>query len=89
MTPIKFKEANTQFGPPPDLTESQCQSIPAYVGKISGGSIDGSQVVVVAWKPSPDELIDLNAGIPVYLAMIGGLAPHLLTTNFESAIKPQ
>ena len=88
MTPIKFKEANTRFGPPADLAESQCMTIPAFVGKVHGGSVDGSSIVVVAWQPTAEELGQLAAGKPIYISMIGGLAPHFLTTDFEQAIKP-
>jgi hypothetical protein len=88
MTPIKSKEANTQFGPPPGLAESQCMTIPAFVGKVQGGSVDGCDIVVVAWQPSAEELGQLAAGKPIFISMIGGLAPHFLTTDFEQAIKP-
>lgn len=39
------------FKAPDDLEESQCATIPAYRGVISGGSVDGIPVVVVAWLP--------------------------------------
>ena len=85
MDPVTFPESNCKFGHPPDLAESQCLTIPAYRGKIVGGSVDGSDVVVVAWQPSPEELGQLAAGKPIFISMLGGLAPHFLTTDFNAA----
>lgn len=89
MSPVKFPEANAQFGPPPDLDESQCRTIPAYLGKIEGGSCDGLKQVVVAYYLAPYEIeaIANNGGI-LYLSMVGGLAPHYLSLDFHSATHP-
>jgi hypothetical protein len=88
MIPVTFPEANLKFGPPPDLAEPQCMTIPAHVCKVAGGSVDGSICVVVAWKPSPEEIQMLQEGKPIFLSCLGGLPPHFLTTQFELAIKP-
>ncbi len=85
MTPIKFPEANTRFGPPSDLEESQCATIHAYLGKLAEGSLDGSPIVITAWKPSPEELQAMNEGAPVFLSFVGGLPPHFACTSFEIA----
>lgn len=85
MDSYKFPEANTTFGPPPDLVESQCRTIPAFVGVVEKGSCEGSRMIVVAHKPTPADLAALNAGGAIYLTMMGGLAPHFLTTNFAEA----
>lgn len=89
MTPVQFPEANIRYGPPPDLEESQCMTIHAYQGQIEGGSVDGSTVIVTAWKPSTLELAELMAGKPLFLSFIGILPPHFPCTNFNSAIHPQ
>lgn len=88
MTAEHFPEANARFTAPSDLAESQCLTIPAYQGIVTGGSVDGSPIVVVAWKPSPQELADLVAGKPIFLSCIGGLPPHFLSTDFHSATHP-
>lgn len=88
MTPQNFDEANQVFSPPKDLDESQCISIPAFVGEVKSGSVDGVPLVVVAWRPTSEELDRLNAGCAIFLTMIGGLAPHYLSTTFEEATHP-
>lgn len=88
MNPVNFPEANTNFGPPPDLVETQCRTIPAYLGQAVGGSCDGVSVVVVAWKPDLEELACLVAGGVIYLTCLGGLPPHYLSTNFALARNP-
>lgn len=88
MTPTNFPEANCVFGPPPGLDESQIFKIPAYRGVRLGGNLDGSDVVVVAWTPTEEEIERLKSGYPVFVSMVGGLAPHFLTTDFKIAIQP-
>ena len=85
MNPATFREANCKFGPPSDLDVSQCQSIDAFSGTILGGNLDGSKAVVVAWKPTDDEIEQMRTGGLIYLTMIGGLSPHSLSTNFQVA----
>lgn len=67
------------------MTESQVRTIPAHWAEITQGSCDGVEVVITAWKPSPDELAELNRGGLVYFSCIGGLPPHFLTTDFQTA----
>ena len=88
MNPVTFPEANAAYGPPPDLEESQCRTIPAYQGTVEGGSVDGCKQVVVAWRPTDQEIDDIVMGKPVFISMIGGLSPHFLTTDFHSATHP-
>ncbi len=88
MTPHHFPEANSHFGAPADLDESQCMTIPAYQGVVHGGSIDGIRQVVVAWLPDEQERARIAAGGPIFLSMMGGLAPHYLSTSFHEATHP-
>jgi hypothetical protein len=88
MTPANFKEANSKFTPPPGFDESQVATVPAYIGQVNGGSVDGCSMAVVAWLPSPDELSDILAGKPIFLTVLGGLPPHFLSTSFQSATRP-
>jgi hypothetical protein len=87
MTPFKFPESNVAFGPPADLEESQVLTIHGWRGH-AGGSCDGIELVVVAHLPTPEDLARLNAGEPIFISMLGGLAPHFLTTRFVEATNP-
>jgi len=86
MSPAEFPEANQVFGPPQGMDVNQVMPIKAFVGQILGGSCDGMQMVVVAWRPEPEDLVALNDGALVYLAVIGGLPPHAVTTTFPTRI---
>lgn len=85
MNPCNLRISNSSFGPPEGMDESQVFRIPAYVGTIEQGNLDGSNFVVVAWKPEPKDLIRLMAGGAIYLSCLGGLPPHFLTTSFAEA----
>ena len=85
MTPTDFPESNVIYGPPPELDDSQCMRIRAYQGQVQGRSMDGADFVVVAWRPDIVDIERLAAGQPLYLTMIGGLAPHFITTAFNEA----
>jgi len=80
-----FPESNQVFNPPPDLDPSQCSAAEAFVGVIQQGNLDGHTFVVVAWKPTPEELEELNRGGLIYLSVLGGLPPHFLCTDFKTA----
>lgn len=68
------------------MDESHVKTIPSFRATITGGPHDGSPIVVVAWRPSAEELAQLNAGGVVYLSMIGGMSPHFMTTAFKEAV---
>ncbi len=62
MTPVAFPQANTRFGPPESLEESQCKAVPAFRAVVQGGSADGANLVVVAWLPAPAEVLRILHG---------------------------
>ena len=86
MIPVEFNEANQVFGPPPGMTVEQVVPVHAFVGEVQGGSCDGVPMVVVAWRPDPEDLAALNNGALVYLAVLGGLPPHVVSTSFPTRI---
>lgn len=89
MTPQAFPEANKVYRAPEGFEDSQVMPIPVWEGAAKGGSCDGQTIVVVAWKPTLEELQQLAVnGAPIFLSMFGGLAPHMLTTNFHDATHP-
>lgn len=88
MSPATFTEANCRFGPPSDLEESQCRSIPAFRGQAGSGSCDGIDVVVVAYQPTKEEAQVLMDGGLLYFTMVGGLTPHFPSLSFHDATHP-
>ena len=86
MTPATFPEANTHFGPPADMTEAQCGTIPAHIHTVIGGNLDGALEIVLAWLPSENDIDRMIKGHPVYVTMLGGVVPHRLTTSFQEAV---
>jgi hypothetical protein len=88
MIATTFPEANSNFRRPTDMTAEQCVSIPTYKGVVESGSCAGHKLVVVAWKPTPEELEVIVAGGPIFLSVLGGLPPHFLTACFAHATNP-
>lgn len=88
MNCITFPESNRVIGPPKGMTEEQVFPVNAYVGEVARGQHEGQLIVVVAWRQDRDDMHRLLRGEPIFLTMFGGLAPHMLTTSFQEAIKP-
>lgn len=86
MEPTDFPEANINFGPPKGFSESQVRTIRGFRGQVTENSLDGVEVSVVAWKPSEPEIVQMIAGSPIYLTVIGGLPPHSLSTKFPGDV---
>lgn len=87
MQPTKFDEMNIVFGPPDGYSEQHVRSVPAFSGQITIGPFEGTQIAITAWKPSPEELAELNRGAPVFISFIGGLPPHYVGTSFNQVLK--
>lgn len=56
MKPVDFPEKNFTFGPPPGVSEAEVGNMPCYKGKES----DGWPVIISAWKPTTEELEEIN-----------------------------
>lgn len=88
MNPTLFPEANINFVAPGDLKESQCATVAGFQGKVTGGSIDGSPISVVAWAPTERELELIKEGKPIFLTFVGGIPPHYPSMSFHEASQP-
>jgi hypothetical protein len=88
MSPAKFPESNCKYGPPSDLEESQCRTIPAFRGTATGGSCDGLEIVVVAYHVDEAQLAAMRETGLIYFTMVGGLAPHYPSLSFHDATHP-
>jgi hypothetical protein len=71
MTPTDFEQANTDFGPPPDMTEEQC----SHLQVCRAYDTNGFPVLISCWKVSWKERIKLLFGRPLWLTIIGGEQP--------------
>lgn len=89
MSPTAFPEANTHFKHPEGYTPEQVASIPAFFGNIQGGSMDGAEVVIVAWQPSQQDLLHLLQGKPIYVGFLGGFPAHFACSEFPLTKTPQ
>lgn len=67
MNFIDFPEANLTLKKPSNMTDEQCQSVPAYAGTQTDG---GFPFFLVALKPSLEDLNSMNDGNPVYLKVL-------------------
>jgi hypothetical protein len=88
MIATTFPQANARYGHPSDLAPEQVAEVPAFTGLIQGGSLDGQPIVITAWRPEPDDVARLMSGGLLFVGFIGGLPPHLVTTDFEQARHP-
>lgn len=86
MTPCYFVGANSRFTHPDGMDESQVREIFAHKGTVSGGNLDGADFVVVAWRPSLNDMQHMMNGGLVYLTTIGGLPPHFISTDVQEAM---
>jgi hypothetical protein len=89
MIPATFEQVNTEMDPPKGMTEKDVLRIPAFLAEVRDPSscLDGSHVVIVAWKPSIEELKKLMEGGSIFLTAIGSLPPHYMSASFEAAIQ--
>lgn len=66
MIPGHIHGATRQLGKPDNMTDEQCVPL-----AIKDTRIDGCNVMVSAWFPSPDEVRKMMAGQPVHLYVWG------------------
>lgn len=71
MIATAFDEDNCVLGPPPGVSEDDVFSLSVYRGKT-----DHNQPVVVScWKPTPEELAEINRTGRVWLMIFGESMP--------------
>lgn len=84
-----FEESNITYNPPADLEESQCPKVPAFVGEIETGILEGVKIIVLCYKPTPEEAFWIEQGGEIYLTILGqNLPPHMISTSFFQATHP-
>lgn len=76
MTPTSFPESNNYFDKPNDMTEEQCGVLSTF----QGNDINGLPVIISCWKPSKEELEEINRTGRVWVFHYGGyLQPHAVS----------
>ena len=85
MIPVSFPQANSKFGSPKEL-QGSCWEIEGFCREVVGGIWDGTPQVIVAWKPSMEEIRKMLQGNPIFLSVMGGLPPHRLAVDFDELL---
>ena len=80
MIPIDFPGRNWIFEKPDDWKDEDCMSIPAWVGENRLGPL-----IMVAWKPSKEDIDAINRGEPIYMTLQSNvMVPVALYTMDEN-----
>ncbi len=75
MNPQRFPQANTVMLAPKSM--ENCSDVHACRTQC-----DGAEVTVTAWRPSPEELVKINLGEPIFLLIwMPGMPPVLVTAD--------
>lgn len=81
MSPIDFEGTNVTYGKPSDMTDEECTPLKAYKGPDEANR----PCTLTAWMPNADDMKAINAGLPIYLKIVGeGMPPVALYTLNEN-----
>ena len=69
MNPVRFAQCNVVMKAPPNM--DKCYDLHACQCHYP----DGTPAVISAWRPTPEELVRLNLGEPIFLSLIGQTMP--------------
>ena len=86
MKGTDFEGSTFNLVKPEDMTEEQCYSMPAT----SGTTSDGYPYILVAFKPSPEDIKAMLDGGSVFMRVLGQqFAPvSLFTIDTEGNVNP-
>lgn len=83
MKGTNFVGATFDLVKPSDMTDEQCYSLPATTGTTE----DGFPYILVAFEPSPEDIIALNNGGKLFVRVLGQqFAPLALFTVDENGL---
>lgn len=78
MNAVRFAEVNTVRTAPPGM--DNCHDVHCYADR---------ELCITAWRPTPEELVKLNLGEPLFLwVFMGGAMPPVALT-VESPFQKQ
>lgn len=79
MIPTSFPESNHVFDKPSDMSRDHCDALSVWVGQVDDGEFQ-SDVIISCWKPTAEELEEINRTGRVWCWHYGsGLQPHCIT----------
>jgi hypothetical protein len=80
VDPVSFEESNTVLGPPNGVTEDDCGSLFAFRGKMDATQ---TPVVITCWKPTREELNEIERTGRVWLMVWGQIMQPVVLTAFK------
>lgn len=76
MNPTSFEESNTYYDKPESMSYEECQALSVFRGK----DVSGADIVISCWKPTKEELEEINRTGRVWCYHFGTLLqPHALS----------
>jgi hypothetical protein len=76
MIPESIPSGNLTLGEPV-TTVVRCE--------IKDGPNNGTHIIVMAWRPDPDELEAIKNGAPIYVTFFHAMPPHTVQTSLHHA----
>jgi hypothetical protein len=71
MYPTDFDQSNQVIDKPPDMTREECLPINAFIGE----STEGYPAIVTCWKPTKEELEEINRTGRVWCILYSHVIP--------------
>ena len=79
MESTSFEQETRVLGPPPGQTEKDVHSLPVAMVNWAGTTI----AVVSCWKPTKEEMEEIQRTGRVYLAVMGPVMPPVVVDGFN------
>jgi len=77
MNPQRFAESNIVMKAPAGM--ENCCDVHAF---------KDSQHVITAWRPTPEELVKINLGEPIWIGILGDSMPPVFVTADRPFVEP-
>lgn len=85
MESSAFDEETGVLDPPPGVSNEDCASLSVWQGELS----DGVRGVISCWKPSPEEMAEIQRTGRVWLLIWGRTMPPAYVSGTYPFVKPQ
>lgn len=76
MFPTAFAEENCVLDKPPQMTPDECEPLSVWRGLLT----NGTPAVVSCWKPTKDELEEINKTGRIWLVVFGETMMPVITS---------